>query len=171
MKPTRKLTRRSFSKQVVGTAIVGGAFAALGGRALAQGRQTGLTDQDSGSNSDNACEGRGGPGSRYCGNAREQPEGRYPTGITDRDSGSNSDNAGYGRGGPGSYRSTGVTDADPGDPVGGGRGGGPGSYTGRTDSDSGSNSDNAGQGRVRPRSCSDSDGQPNRDPIGQGRRC
>lgn len=168
MKPTRKLSRRSFSKQVAGSAFVGGAFGLLGGRAMAQ-YQSGLTDQDSGSNSDNACQGRGGPGSRPCGYPQEQQgRGTGPTitGITDRDTGSNSDSPNYGRGGPGSYRFTNTTDSDPGDPVGGGRGGSRGAQTGVTDSDTGSNSDNAGQGRGGYNAISDSDPT---DPAGRGR--
>lgn len=79
------------------------------------------------------------------GRARAQT-GPY-TGITDSDSGSYADNAGHGRG-PGGNRSgqpgrTGITDSDPTDPVGSGRG----RYTGYSDSDSGPGADPSGGGR------------------------
>ena len=80
------------------------------------------------------------------GEARAQT-GPY-TGVTDNDSGSYADNAGHGRG-PGGNASghpqtqTGITDRDPSDPSGGGRG----TYTGYSDSDSGGNADPSGGGR------------------------
>jgi len=72
------------------------------------------------------------------------------TGVTDNDTGSYADNAGHGRGPGGNasgqpVRQTGVTDRDPTDPSGGGRG----TATGYSDSDSGSNADPSGQGRRR----------------------
>ena len=72
------------------------------------------------------------------------------TGITDTDSGSYADNAGHGRG-PGGNRSAqpqsneGVTDSDPADLPGHGRGG----YTGYSDNDSGATADPSGRGRRR----------------------
>jgi hypothetical protein len=102
------------------------------------------------------------------GTARAQA-GPY-TGVTDDDSGSYADNAGHGRGPGGNasghpHSQTGVTDGDPGDPVGGGRG----SYSGYSDSDSGANADPSGGGR-RGRSTQTgiTDGDPT-DPYGQGR--
>jgi hypothetical protein len=72
---------------------------------------------------------------------------QYRTGITDADPG---DGAGYGRGG--ARRGTGITDADPGDGPGFGRGGyrgGP-ARTGLTDSDPG-DGPGYGRGGYRPR--------------------
>ena len=113
MKPTRKLNRRSFLGKVAGGAVAAGALGVIGGEARA---------------------GQTGP---------------Y-TGVTDNDSGSHADNAGHGRG-PGGNASgqpqgnpqTGVTDSDPTDPSGHGRGG----QTGYSDSDSGANADPSGRGR------------------------
>ena len=80
MKPTRKLSRRSFLGRVAGGAIVGGAaLTVLGGSAEAQ-----VTDGDRGPNADPAGRGRG-------------PRGRC-TGLTDSDSGRNADPARCGRG-------------------------------------------------------------------------
>jgi len=103
----------------------------------------------------------------FTGAARAQT-GPY-TGVTDNDSGSYADNAGHGRG-PGGNASghpqaqTGITDRDPSDPSGGGRG----TYTGYSDSDSGANSDPSGGGRrgQRPQT-GITDGDPT-DPYGQG---
>src|SRR3954469_8252091 len=94
MKPTRKLSRRSFLGRVAGGAIAGGAaLTVLGGRAEAQ-----ITDGDRGPNSDRVGRGRGisdtdsGPNS--------DPPGRgRGSGPTDSDSGPNADAAGHGRGG------------------------------------------------------------------------
>ena len=113
MKPTRRFNRRSFLGQVAGSAVAVGAFGIVAGKARA---------------------GQTGP---------------Y-TGVTDNDSGSHADNAGHGRG-PGGNASgqpqsnpqTNVTDSDPTDPVGHGRGG----QTGYSDSDSGANADPSGRGR------------------------
>jgi hypothetical protein len=153
VKPTRKISRRSFLTRVAGGAVAGGAaMTVLGGRAEAL-----QTDGDPG-----------------------DPVGRGRTGVTDSDSGSHADRAGYGRArrsgitdgdpgdpvGNGRGRRSGITDGDPGDPVGNGRG----RRSGITDNDSGSNADPAGNGRGR-RSCSDSDSGSYADPIGRGRRC
>ncbi|MGZ8349779.1 MAG: hypothetical protein ACXWU2_07100 [Allosphingosinicella sp.] len=93
------------------------------------------------------------------------------TGVTDSDSGSSADNAGHGRG-PGGNASgqpqnrpqTGVTDGDPADPVGAGRGG----QTGYSDSDSGANADPSGRGRRgQPTQTGITDRDPT-DAYGQG---
>src|ERR1700710_1826254 len=84
MKPTRKLSRRSFLGRVAGGAIAGGAaLTVLGGRAEAQ-----VTDGDRGPNADPAGRGRG---------------------VSDSDSGPNADPAGRGRG-----SASGITDSDSG---------------------------------------------------------
>lgn len=156
MKPKRTLSRRSFLGRVAGAVAAGGALGTVGAGAHAQ-QNTGITDTDSGSRADNACQGRGGPGSRACEGAPGGPA-RW-TGVTDRDSGSNSDNAGYGRGGSGSgpYQP----------PI-----GGPPVHTGITGSDSGARADSAGYGTGRSRrQCTDSDAGAGRDPAYQGRRC
>jgi hypothetical protein len=90
------------------------------------------------------------------------------TGVTDTDSGSYADNAGHGRG-PGGNRSgqpgrTGVTDRDPTDPSGGGRG----TSTGYSDSDSGPNADPSGGGRRGRQQSGVTDSDPT-DSYGQGR--
>src|SRR5688572_15543472 len=128
MKPTRKISRRSFLGRVAGGALVGGAALTVLGESAqavqsdndptdASGRgYTGVTDNDSGSNADRAGHGR----SRR-------------SGLTDNDTGSNADAAGNGRG----RRTSGVTDNDTGsnaDPAGNGRGR---RTTGLTDNDSG----------------------------------
>jgi hypothetical protein len=93
MKPTRKLSRRSFLTRVAGGAIVGGgAMIALSGSAHAQ-----ATDGDSGANADPAGRGRGGAGNRI-------------RGCTDADSGANADPPSAGRGNR-------TTDGDPSDPA------------------------------------------------------
>ena len=100
MKPTRKLSRRSFLGRVAGGAIAGGAaLTILTGPARAQG----CSDSDSGPNGDPA--GRG----RRCGGCTDSDTGRYAdgvgrgrrcgrTGLTDGDSGGNADPGGNGRG-------------------------------------------------------------------------
>jgi hypothetical protein len=97
MKPTRKLSRRSFLTRVAGGAIVGGgAMIALTGGAQAQ-----VTDGDAGANADPAGRGRGGANRRI-------------RGCTDADSGANADPPGAGRGNR-------RTDGDPTDPASCGR--------------------------------------------------
>src|SRR3712207_6429495 len=99
MKPTRRISRRSFLGRVAGGAVAaGGAFAVLIDQARAQvtdsdphdavgnGRGTGITDGDP---SDPGGNGRG-------------------TGVTDGDRGRYADPAGRGRG------RSGITDGDPG---------------------------------------------------------
>ena len=71
MKPTRKLSRRSFLGRVAGGIVAGGAtLTILGREAQAQPSDTDPTDQ----------------------------VGRGYTGVTDNDRGSNADRANYGRG-------------------------------------------------------------------------
>lgn len=123
MKPTRKLTRRSFLGRVAG-GVVGGAALMTTGIPEAEALQ--VTDRDTGSGSD--------------------PAGRGYTGYSDNDSGAGSDRPNHGRRGRrGNNNSTrACTDRDTGrgsDPVGRGSG------TGRTDNDSGRNSDRPGCGR------------------------
>src|SRR5205085_11450256 len=78
MKPTRKLSRRSFLGRVAGGAIAGGAaLTIMGGEAQAQG----CSDSDSGPNGDPS--GRG----RRCGS----------TGCSDSDTGQYADGVGRGR--------------------------------------------------------------------------
>ena len=122
MKPTRKLTRRSFLGRVAG-GVVGGAALLATGAQEAEALQ--VTDRDTGSNSD--------------------PVGRGYTGYSDSDSGRNADRVNHGRRGRRARGGIqGCTDNDRGsnsDPAGRGRG------TGASDSDSGRNSDPAGCGR------------------------
>lgn len=94
MKPTRKVTRRSFMSSVVGGAVVGVAAATIAVEAASA--QTGVTNRDPGDRPNN---------------------GR--TGITNRDPG---DRPGYGRR-VGGGCATGVTNRDPGDRPGNGRNG------------------------------------------------
>jgi hypothetical protein len=138
MKPTRKISRRSFLTRVAGGAIAGGAALTILGESAEAGQvsdrdptdaagrgYTGVTDNDSGSNADRAGHGRG----------------RRRTGITDNDRGAGADAAGYGRG----RRRSGITDNDTGrnaDPAGNGRG-----RRNCSDSDSGTYADPAGRGR------------------------
>lgn len=149
MRTRRHLTRRSFLARVSGGLVAGGALALIDGapRARAQtGPFTGVTDSDSGAAADNAGHGRGPGGNRY----GQPPQPQRQTGYSDSDSGPNADPSGAGRRGV----RTGVTDSDPTDPYGNGRGslnsGGRGvrpnqrrpdgrcvHYTGRTDSDAG----------------------------------
>ena len=117
MKPTRRLSRRSFLGRVAGGAIIGGAaLTVLGTEAVA----LQVSDSDSGPTGDPAGRGRGN--------------------LTDRDSGSNADRPGRGRG----ARRASCTDRDSGarsDGVGRGRG------NGVNDADSGANADAARCGR------------------------
>jgi hypothetical protein len=132
MKPTRKLSRRSFFAAVAGGVATAGLIGVVG--ATEAEAQSGCTDSDSGRYSDRAGNGR------RCGRPR----------CTDRDSGRYSDPAGRGRrcgyGGGGRPRCSDSDSGRYGDPVGRGRrcGRGPRSCT---DSDSGSYSDPAGRGR------------------------
>jgi hypothetical protein len=107
MKATRKLGRRSFMGRVIGGLAAGGALGLIGGEARAwQPPYTGITDSDSGSNSDNEGFGRG--GSRA---------------VSDNDSGPNADPAGHGRNTRGRTQpQNGITDGDASDPRGNGRG-------------------------------------------------
>ena len=183
MKPVRRINRRSFFGQVAGGAVAAGAVGLISGQARAwqTGPYTGISDNDSGGHADNAGHGRG-PG----GNASGQPAQPQPgqTGYSDSDSGANADPSGGGR--RGRREQTGITDQDPSDPYGQGRGsngssaqngvrrrpdGSPVSYTGITDADSGSSRDPSNYGRGS-RDCRDADSQQpdwrNRDPV---RRC
>ena len=122
MKPTRKLTRRSFLGRVAG-GVVGGAALLAAGAQEAQALQ--VSDRDTGNNSD--------------------PIGRGYTGYSDSDNGRNADRVNHGRRGRRSGGGIqGCTDNDRGsnaDPGGRGRG------TGHSDNDSGRNSDPGGCGR------------------------
>jgi hypothetical protein len=183
MKTGRRLNRRSFLRRVAGGAVATGALGVIGGEARAwqTGPYTGVTDQDSGSHADNAGHGRG-PG----GNSSGQPAQPQPgqTGYSDSDSGANADPSGGGR--RGRPTQTGITDSDPTDPYGQGRGtggtrtrngvqrrpdGSYATYSGITDADSGATRDPSNYGRGG-RDCRDSDNQQpdwrNRDPV---RRC
>jgi hypothetical protein len=175
-----KLNRRSFFGQVAGGAASFGALSVICGTARAQtGPYTGITDTDSGSYADNAGHGRGPAGNR---SGQTQPQGPQ-TGYSDSDSGANADPSGGGR--RGQPTQTGITDSDPTDAYGQGRGtssnthNGPmtrpdGSYayyTGITDTDSGASRDPANYGRGG-HECRDADFQSpdwrHRDPV---RRC
>ena len=132
MKPTRRLSRRSFVGLVAGAAFVGGAaLTRIAGRAEAQ-----VTDSDTGRVADPPARGRG------------------RTGLNDSDP---ADPVGNGRGrrAPAAQvRRTGLTDADSSttsDPVGNGRGRPSQRCVGYTDGDRGSSADRAGCGRGRPR--------------------
>ncbi len=159
MKPSRKLSRRSFFSQVAGGVIAGGgALAAMTGKARAQ-----VTDSD----------------------PRDVPGAGTGTGITDTDTGAIRDPIGRGRGSRPPPRS-GCSDNDAGDPTGNGRrcrqypndasddgADAPPRRTGLTDSDRGSpNADMEGFGRgnatTRPPS-GYTDSDPT-DPSGNGRR-
>src|SRR5688572_21812373 len=95
VKPSRKISRRSFFSQVAGGAVAaGGALAMMTRQAKAQ-----VTDNDGGPNADLPGLGRGG------------------SGVTDRDTGAHADPLGGGRG----PRASGCSDNDAGDPEGRGR--------------------------------------------------
>ena len=139
---SRRVSRRSFLRRIVGpTVLAGGSLALVGcGPVLASG---GCTDGDAGPGSDPAGRGRG------C-------EKGERTGLSDNDMGANSDSLGYGRGARASAapsRRSGLTDNDGGansDPPGYGRTGNRGSWGARngvTDRDAGANADQAGEGR------------------------
>ena len=93
--------------------------------------------------------------------ALEPTLAQYRTGLTDSDP---NDSPGYGRGYRGSPR-TGLTDSDPNDGAGQGRGYRGAPRTGITDADP---NDGAGNGRGGSRGRSVSDNDPN-DPPGRGR--
>ena len=121
MKPTRKLSRRSFLGRVAGGIVAGGAtLTILGREAQAQPSDTDPTDQ----------------------------VGRGYTGVTDNDRGGNADPVGNGRG---RGRITDSDSGSMADPSGNGRGRRRTSATGVTDGDSGQNADRANYGRGRDR--------------------
>ncbi|MGQ0659932.1 hypothetical protein [Sphingosinicella sp.] len=115
MKPTRKISRRSFIGRVAGGALVGGAaLTAIATRAQAQ-----VTDSDSGPYADPAGRGRGNTG--VTDSDPHDPPGRgrgvrRPTtsGITDGDAGRTADPGGNGRGRPNRRCGTRITDGDSG---------------------------------------------------------
>jgi hypothetical protein len=147
MDRTRKVSRRSMLRQVVGGAVAGSAIVLItGGAARAQpsGRYTGVTDCDSGSggdapgygdgvrnqhtdsdtgpSGDPRCQGRGTTSGSPSGTTYSQPR----TGCSDSDYGQNGDPSGHGtrcRGGtnPSAPSVSGCTDRDPGDSIGNGR--------------------------------------------------
>jgi hypothetical protein len=133
MKPTRKVSRRSFFAAVAGTVVAAGAIGVVG--AAPAEAQSGCSDSDSGRYGD--------PG----GNGRNCGRGGRRTGCTDSDTGGGSDSPGYGRC-RSQPRRSGCTDSDRGrysDPAGNGR-----CRRRRrscTDSDTGRYSDPAGRGR------------------------
>src|SRR6185436_13756416 len=100
MKPTRRLSRRSFLGRVAGGAIAGGAaLTVLGSPAEA----LQVSDSDSGPNSDPPGRGRGNGYSDSDSGPNSDPPGRgRGNGISDSDSGPNSDPPGRGRGSRGS---------------------------------------------------------------------
>lgn len=127
MKPTHRVSRRSFLLRVAGAgAVSGSSLGLVSAKALA----FQITDSDPG---DPVGRGRGG-GTR----------------ITDSDP---TDAGGRGRGPNAPRTNTGISDSDPSDPVGGGRGNragqnvNPRASTGVTDSDTGANRDPVGSGR------------------------
>ena len=110
MKPTRKLTRRSFLGVVAGGVAAVGAVGLLASDEAEA--QTGCTDSDTGSYADRPDNGR------RCGHRRRRV---YRSGCTDRDTGRYADPAGNGRC---RSRRRSCTDSDTGsnaDPAGRGR--------------------------------------------------
>lgn len=111
MKPTRRLSRRSFIGRVAGGAIVGGAALTVLGAAAANAQVTdqdptdgaghgrgALTDRDSGARADQAGHGRG-PRRTSCSDQDSgDSAGRAAHGPTDGDSGANADAPHCGRG-------------------------------------------------------------------------
>jgi hypothetical protein len=167
MKPTRKLSRRSFLAQVAGGVAGVGALAVIGADPARAATQSGCSDSDSGAYGDPAGNGR------RCGSGTDSDptdsvgEGRGGrSGVSDNDP---SDPAG------GGWGSRNCTDRDTGrnaDPIGRGRRCGGRRWTGVTDSDSGANGDPANYGqRGGNRACTDRDSGRNADPAGRGRRC
>lgn len=128
MSDKKKLSRRSFLRNVSGAAVAFGAVGAVTGSAKAAtdsdpndavGRgYNGVSDSDGGSNADRAGRGRVATGVTDSDSADAGGRGRGSSGITDSDTGSYADPAGNGRG------NSGVTDSDTGnyaDPAGRGR--------------------------------------------------
>ena len=146
MKATRKVSRRSFMRKVLG-GVAGGTLAVVSGPARAQ---TGVTDGD-------PAPPQGDPVGGGRGGRQQQPGGNTGgsrfTGVSDHDP---TDRTGEGRGSPPHPRST---DNDGGDAPGEGR------FTGVSDRDA---SDRTGEGRGRPPRprITDNDGG---DPVGMGR--
>ena len=155
MKPTRKISRRSFLGTVAGGSVAGAAAIVM----ATTGAEAQTTDRDTGSNADRPGHGRSGVTDSDTGANSDRPGhgrgGRRRTGLTDSDSGNGADSPGYGRG---RGRRSGITDSDSGrgaDSPGNGRG----RRSGLTDSDSGNGADSPGNGRGR-RACTDSDFGP-----------
>lgn len=105
MKPTRRLSRRSFLSRVAGGVVIGGAaLTVLGGEAAA----FQITDGDVGQGADPVRRGRGSLTDSDTGNRGDSPGlGRGPRRAvcTDSDTAASSDRAGAGRG-------TGISDGD-----------------------------------------------------------
>ncbi len=111
MKPTRRLSRRSFIGRVAGGAIVGGAALTVLGASTASAQVTdhdptdspghgrgNITDGDSGARADQAGHGRG-PRRRSCSDQDSgDSAGHASHGPTDGDTGGNADAAHCGRG-------------------------------------------------------------------------
>ena len=93
MKPTRRLSRRSFLGRVMGGAAAGGALIVLGSEAHAQ-----VTESDQGPNSDPPGRGRGVSDTDQGPNSDPPGGGRSRRPCSDSDSGPNSDPGGRGRG-------------------------------------------------------------------------
>lgn len=158
MKPTRKLSRRSFLGRVAGGAVAGGALAMFAGPARAQNtRYSGVTDSDTGANADR-------PG--YGVGTRNH--------YTDRDTGPNADAQFHGRGPNGRPGGSASGQGSYGEP-----------QTACSDTDAGPDADPGGRGRrcnggqpwprstapTHTRHCTDSDRGVGQDNVGEGRRC
>jgi hypothetical protein len=157
MKPTRKLSRRSFMETVLGSAAMSGAALFADGATAQNIRYTGVTDSDTGEHADR-------PG--------------YGTGVrnqyTDRDTGPNADPQFHGRGPNGRPEDS---------PSGTGRYDEP--VSGCSDTDAGPGADPGGRGRrcganpawprnntpTNTRHCTDSDRGSSQDPVQEGRHC
>ena len=192
MKPTRRLSRRSFLTRVTGGALMAGSsLAGIGKAGAAQ-----VSDNDSGPGADPAGRGRGsgfsdsdtGPGADPSGRGRGSG-GRGSSGVSDNDTGPNGDPPGRGRGsgtgysdsdsgpyadpsGRGRGRGTGISDNDTGtyaDPAGRGRGGGGGGGGNYSDNDTGAYADPAGRGRGGGGGGGGTSDSDPTDPGGQGR--
>jgi hypothetical protein len=179
MKPALRVSRRSFIRRVTGAIAASGALGLISGEAGAwQPPYTGITDHDTGSNSDNAGYGRGnrgasdndrGPNADPVGRGRRGASGNGrggATGYSDNDSGPNADPSGQGRRGRNAY--TGYSNSDSYDRPGYGRN----TRQRLSDGDSGPYADPPGNGRGNTRfRCTDSDSGNGADPGGQGRHC